>query len=46
MLQRSSYPKAVDEQQGFVLLRSVSGRDHYVVVNWLEADEASTHASP
>lgn len=38
--------KAVAEQQGFVLLRSISGRDHYVVVNWLEADEASAHASP
>lgn len=38
--------KAVDEQHGFVLLRSVSGRDHYVVVNWIEADEASAYASP
>lgn len=38
--------QAVAEQQGFVLLRSITGRDHYVVVNWLEADEASTNASP
>lgn len=38
--------KAIAEQQGFVLLQSLTGRDHYVVVNWLEADEASNHASP
>ena len=37
---------AVAEQQGFVLLQSLCGRDHYVVVSWLEADEASTHPCP
>nr|WP_141687636.1 hypothetical protein [Pseudomonas sp. 25 E 4] len=38
--------KTVNEQQGFVLLQSLCGRDHYVVVNWLEAREASTRPSP
>ncbi|HDS1817320.1 TPA: hypothetical protein QEM96_001962 [Pseudomonas putida] len=38
--------KAVDEQQGFVLLQSLCGRDYYVVVNWLEAGEASIRPSP
>lgn len=36
--------KTVAEQHGFVLLQSLSGHDHYVVVNWLEADQASNHA--
>ncbi|WP_337153684.1 hypothetical protein [Pseudomonas protegens] len=34
--------KVVDEQQGFVLLQSFCGGDHYVVVSWLEA---SAHPS-
>lgn len=38
--------KTVDEQQGFVLLKSLCGQDYYVVVNWLESGEASAHPSP
>lgn len=38
--------KTIDEQHGFVLLQSLCGRDHYVVVNWLEVGEASIRPSP
>ncbi len=38
--------KSVSEQQGFVLLQSLCGRDYYVVVNWLEPGEASIRPSP
>lgn len=38
--------KTVDEQQGFVLLQSLCGSDHYVVVSWLEAGEASACPCP
>lgn len=38
--------RTVAEQKGFVLLQSLCGRDHYVVVSWLEAGETSIRPSP
>lgn len=38
--------RPVEEQQGFVLLQSYCGRDHYVVVSWLEADDAGAFPGP
>lgn len=29
----------VDEKEGFILLRSVCGKDHYVIANWLACNE-------
>lgn len=38
--------RPVEQQQGFVLLQSCCGRDHYVVVSWLEADDAGVFPGP
>ena len=35
--------KTVEEKQGFVLLQSVCGNDHYVIANWL-TDSERLHA--
>lgn len=31
--------KTVGEKEGFILLRSVCGNDHYVIANWLASHE-------
>lgn len=38
--------RTINERQGFTLLQSLCGRDHYVIVNWLRTAEASIHARP
>ena len=35
--------KTVEEKQGFVLLQSLCGNDHYVIANWL-TDSERLHA--
>lgn len=37
--------KTVEARQGFVLLQSSCGNDHYVIANWL-ADSERLHACP
>ncbi|WP_029240775.1 hypothetical protein [Pseudomonas syringae] len=37
--------KTVEEKQGFVLLQSLCGTDHYVIANWL-VDSEHLHVCP